>query len=252
MNHIYRLRIIGLILISLILPAVACGGDTSNPNPVDNTDVQIAPTDLPPVEQPSIQSEASYAVEDCPFDIPDGYDMECGYLTVPENRSDPNSATIDLAVAIVRVDNPASDPIIYLAGGPGSSAIDEFVSAPESWDINQFLYGSDLILLDQRGTGYSYPTLNCWEMEQAAENSISDYDAAVACHDRLVSDGIDLTAYNSAESAADVEDLRIALGYDTWNLFGISYGTRLALEVMRDYPDGIRSVIIDFGVSSQR
>ncbi len=241
-------RIMGLFLLVLILPTLACGA-VDSVEPVDSGGAEIAPTDLPSDAQPSLESEASYVTDDCPFDIPNGYSMECGYLTVPENRSDPNSATIDLAVAIVLVANPAPDPIIYLAGGPGSSAIDEFIGAPESWDINQFLYGSDLILLDQRGTGYSYPTLNCWEMEEVDyANSTSDnpdYDAALACHDRLVSEGIDLSAYNSAESAADVEDLRIALGYDEWNLFGISYGTKLALTVMRDYPDHIRSVIID-------
>jgi len=243
-------RIISLFLLCFLLPAIACGGgDIDIPDePIDSGGGEAAPTEAP-LDEPAALQPSSYVVADCPFDIPDSYDIECGYLTVPENRSDPNSASIDLAVAIVYGENPAPDPVVYLAGGPGSSAIDEFIGAPESWDINTFLYGRDLILIDQRGTGYSYPTLNCWEMEEVDyENTTSndpDYDAAVACHDRLADDGVDFTAYNSAESAADIADLRVALGYDSWNVFGISYGTRLALTLMRDHPEGIRSVVID-------
>lgn len=70
-------------------------------------------------------------------------------------------------------------------------------------------------------------------------------EALTECRDRLLADDVDLTAYNSAESAADVADLRVALGYDEWNLYGISYGTRLAQTIVRDYPEGIRSVILD-------
>ena len=63
--------------------------------------------------------------------------------------------------------------------------------------------------------------------------------------ERLVGEEINLAAYNSPASAADLNDLRLALGYKEWNLYGRSYGGRLALTVMRDYPTGIRSVILD-------
>ena len=69
--------------------------------------------------------------------------------------------------------------------------------------------------------------------------------ALKTCRDRLVQEGVNLSAYNSAASAADVDDLRRALGYSEWNLYGSSYGTRLALTVMRDFPQGVRSVILD-------
>ncbi|MET0298013.1 MAG: alpha/beta fold hydrolase, partial [Microbacterium sp.] len=65
------------------------------------------------------------------------------------------------------------------------------------------------------------------------------------CRDRLIEEGIDLGAYTSAASAADLADLRAALGYGPWNLYGLSYGSRLALTVMRDHPDGLRSVVLD-------
>jgi pimeloyl-ACP methyl ester carboxylesterase len=70
-------------------------------------------------------------------------------------------------------------------------------------------------------------------------------DAFTRCRDRLLSQGIDLNMYNSRESAADVADLRIALGYSQVNLYGDSYGTRLALTVLRDHPEGVRSVVLD-------
>lgn len=178
---------------------------------------------------------------DCPMTLPDdlidGEGVECGYLVVPEDRSDPSGPTVELAFAILYApaEDYQPDPVIYLAGGPGSSALDEI----DSWQGISYLQDRDLILLDQRGTGYSYPSLNCPEIEQ------SEDDATQACHDRLLDEGVNLQAYNSAENAADIADLRLVLGYDEWNLYGISYGTRLALTVMRDAPDGIRSVVID-------
>jgi pimeloyl-ACP methyl ester carboxylesterase len=170
-------------------------------------------------------------------DLVEGENVDCGYLTVPEDRTDPDSPTIHLAYAILRApaDSVQPDPVIYLAGGPGGNAVGELTA----WAETPYLQDRDLILLDQRGTGNSLPSLNCPEAEAGEE------DATQACRDRLIGEGVNLQAYNSAENAADVADLRVALGYDEWNLYGISYGTRLALTVMRDHPEGIRSVIID-------
>jgi pimeloyl-ACP methyl ester carboxylesterase len=69
--------------------------------------------------------------------------------------------------------------------------------------------------------------------------------ALLECRERLASEGVNLAAYNSAENAADLNDLRRALGLAAWNLYGISYGTRLALTAIRDFPQGLRSVVID-------
>ena len=173
-------------------------------------------------------------------DLPD-VDLECGYVAVPQNHDDPNSDTLWLAVTIIRSPGGASapDPVVYLAGGPGGSATDDV----EGWLDQAFFEERDLILFDQRGTGYSEPSLNCVELE--GESGDKDVDAAQECRDRLEADGIDLMLYNSVQSAADLDMLRQALGYESWNLLGISYGTRLALTAMRDYPQGIRSVILD-------
>ncbi len=172
-----------------------------------------------------------------PDGVVEGQNLDCGYLNVPENRSDASSPTIQLAYTVLHAsaDVVKPDAIIYLSGGPGGNAVGEI----DGWINTPYLQDRDLVLLDQRGTGYSLPTLNCPEVEQ------NDDDATQACHDRLVKEGVNLQAYNSVGNAADVADLRVALGYKEWNLYGISYGTRLALTVMRDHPEGVRSVVID-------
>ena len=193
----------------------------------------------------------------CPYPTPRLYTTECGFLTVPENRSDENSNIIRIAFAVIRsnAENPAPDPLVYLVGGPGGSIL----SRINSVFMNQFapfVQNRDLILLDQRGTGYSQPRLYCPEIreifpeylagfETPAQEATIQIEALYSCHDRLIDNQIDLSGYTSAESASDLNDLRLALGYEEWNLLGVSYGSRLALTAMRDYPDGVRSVILD-------
>jgi len=194
---------------------------------------------------------------DCQFALPEGQTVDCGYLIVPEDRSNPDSPTIRLHVATFRSQsaNPAPDPIVYLEGGPGGDAL-EGVELVFNTRFASFLQNRDFIVFDQRGTGYSEPSLACPELTEftyetldddltAEEAATASLEAYQQCRDRLVGAGVNLSAYNSAENAADLADLRVALGYEEWNLFGISYGTRLALTTMRDHPEGIRSVILD-------
>ncbi|MBK7452972.1 MAG: alpha/beta fold hydrolase [Anaerolineales bacterium] len=113
-----------------------------------------------------------------------------------------------------------------------------------------------MIVFDQRGTGESQPSLACPEVDQFFFDTLnqslsqSDYnkiqnEAWLICRDRLITEGIQLNAHNSASSAADADDLRRALGVEKWNLFGGSYGTRLGLAIMRDFPQGVRSAVLD-------
>jgi pimeloyl-ACP methyl ester carboxylesterase len=179
----------------------------------------------------------------CPFD-PAGERVDCGYLVVPENRARPAGRQVKLALAIIRsrAAQPQPDPVLYLEGGPGGGAVYD----PTFWYESPLLEQRDIILLDQRGTGYSLPSLNCPELEAAGVATFADeVRAAGACHKRLAGEGVDLTQYNSAAIAADIADLRVALAAPQINLFGVSYGTRAALTVMRDHPTGIRSVILD-------
>jgi pimeloyl-ACP methyl ester carboxylesterase len=216
----------------------------------------LASTPLLAAARPGAGQEAGARFEPaaCPVKIPADATVACGYLVVPEDRSQPGGREIRLAVAILESHSaePAPDPVVYLEGGPGGSALEGLTY----WLDSPILDGRDLILFEQRGTHYSEPWLDCpelretyvesWELGLDEEKEIArEVEAAHACRDRLLAEGVDLAAYNSAASAADLEDLRRALGYSEWNLYGISYGTRLALTAMRDHPQGIRSVILD-------
>jgi pimeloyl-ACP methyl ester carboxylesterase len=202
-------------------------------------------------------AKSSVDFDDCDFEVPEGVDMQCGTLEVPADREDPDGGEIELAFGIVRSDAPdlADDPVVYLSGGPGQSTL-ELVPQGFAQLYEPLTANRDLVLLDQRGTGLSEPSLACDEYTDFALESLGSdlpdeeleaeaLDALEECHERLADDGVDFADYNSAASAADLEDLRVALDYDQWNLYGISYGTRLAQQAMRDHPDGIRSVVLD-------
>lgn len=168
----------------------------------------------------------------------EGESFECGTLFVREDHGNASSPVIELAVAIIysSSDTAPDDPIIFLEGGPGGSAL----STLDFWFTSGLRESRDIILIDQRGTGFSRPSLNCPEIEDARLD-----DPTLACRDRLLAAGVDLSAYRSTQSAADIDALIAALDYQQVNLYGVSYGTRLALTVMRDYPERIRSVILD-------
>ena len=103
----------------------------------------------------------------CPFELPsdqvEGETVECGYLTVPEDRSDPESREIRLAIAIFRHPdgNPQPDPIIYLEGGPAGSPLEIRVPNFTASFGSMFAANRDIIVFDQRGVGYSQPALDC-------------------------------------------------------------------------------------------
>jgi pimeloyl-ACP methyl ester carboxylesterase len=150
---------------------------------------------------------------------------------------------------------PVPDPVVHLAGGPGSSSL-QVASYMFGQGLDAILEKRDFILFDQRGTGYSQPRLDCAErtsltgvlLERGLTAEGSDQiilDAFRRCRDRLAGQGIDLSAYHSAASAADLNDLRLALGYERLNLYAVSYGTRLALTLMRDHPEAVRSAVLD-------
>jgi pimeloyl-ACP methyl ester carboxylesterase len=179
----------------------------------------------------------------CPFLIwtpeVEGETIICGTVEVPESRLGLSNGRMTLQVAILKTAaaEPVA-PIIYLEGGPGGSA----VNGVHSWLNSTLRRYADIILFDQRGTGHSLPSLNCPEFQ---EDLPTNANAEVLCRERLVREGIQLDAYTSAESAADVNDLIRALGLPEVTLYGVSYGTRLALTVMRDHPERLRSVILD-------
>jgi pimeloyl-ACP methyl ester carboxylesterase len=195
----------------------------------------------------------------CRFPTPPDQNPTCGDLTVPLDRNDSDSTqTIQLHVAIFHSTspNPEPDPLILLHGGPGSSMLERIAF----WYQEQFsdiIATRDLIVFDQRGVGYAEPSLDCpgfvdqfyASLSQDLRVGLAEWEAphASVCLADLAAQGVNLVAYNSAASAADVNDLRLALGYERVNLYGASYGSRLALTVMRGFGAGgtIRSVILD-------
>jgi pimeloyl-ACP methyl ester carboxylesterase len=193
----------------------------------------------------------------CDFAIPLQARVTCGFVIVPEDRNGDLTDTIQIAVAIYHSnsDTVEPDPILYLQGGPGGLAIDWSTGVYETV-IVPLLDERDFIVFDPRGVGYSKPRLDCEEIKSTYLNDIqgkyplgqevSYYEGAlITCRNNLNKLGANLPTYTSRNLAADAVDVIKALGYGQANLYGASYGTRIAQFIMRENPDVIRSVILD-------
>ncbi|MBS0215061.1 MAG: alpha/beta fold hydrolase [Proteobacteria bacterium] len=176
----------------------------------------------------------------------EGLPAQCTTLSVPENRSEPNGRKIDLRIAWVPVDEDADqhdDPVFLIAGGPGQSAVDSYSTLAPVFQgvLNQ----RDVILVDQRGTGGSNK-LAC----DAGDESATAPDAAAmlrqtaACVDAL-SKHADLRQYGTTEAVADLDAVRSAIGARQINLYGVSYGTRVAQQYAMRHPQQTRSIVLD-------
>lgn len=197
----------------------------------------------------------------CPFRGRIDYEpgqVECGLIRVPENREVAGSRTIELNFIRLRArgedqdGNPVEirpDPVVYLTGGPGVHA-----EAYVRWFMdNRLLHARDLIILEQRGIGNSgdfcpfFGQLN--RADQIHDNwedaQLAALDVAAQCIADATARGVDVSAYHTFENARDVRALRLALGLDDWNVWGISYGSALGQAYMRVDPDGIRALVLD-------
>ncbi|MCP3912752.1 MAG: alpha/beta hydrolase [Actinomycetia bacterium] len=184
-------------------------------------------------------------------------DLRCGFVTVPVHWDDPDAPdTIDLHVAVLesRASDPAPDPVVYLEGGPGGDALEGLAFSTHLFE--PFRQRGDVVVWDQRGTSFSEPDMSCPEVDAADDVLLASTDepavelaqavtALRECGQRLSDGGVDLGQFSSLTSARDAEAIRRALGVEPWNLLGISYGTRLAQTMMREFPGSIRSVILD-------
>jgi pimeloyl-ACP methyl ester carboxylesterase len=193
-----------------------------------------------------------------PLDSDPAY--SCGYLTVPVDHARPAGPRLKIAVVRVKAvsPNPRPDPIVYLTGGPGRSGLIRATGVITK-GVNA---DRDVIFVDQRGTLHADPFLNCPEIDTfgvaslglaptAASTQTAHLAATDACHARLRASGYNLAAFDTAQNAADIADLRTALGIKEWNIYGVSYGSDLALTILRDHPAGVRSVVIDGVVPPQ-
>ncbi|MCK5326557.1 MAG: alpha/beta fold hydrolase [Woeseiaceae bacterium] len=217
------LRIVALVLTTLLLPAFA--GDA-----------------------------AALELEDCRISAGPafpGIKARCGTLRRPENPADPNSAEIEIAVAVVPALDltPQPDPFVPLAGGPGQGAR-QFYSAYRG-AFEHVRRDRDILLVDQRGTGES-SRMDCdidddivagrYPAELALE-------ATQACLDALLHDP---RFFTTSIAIADLEAVREALGYTQLNLYGVSYGSRVAQHFARRYPASTRSIVLDGVIPPQR
>ena len=176
---------------------------------------------------------------------------ECGDLSVPENPSDSSGRHIRLHVARVPAINrhKQPDPLFVLAGGPGMAATTFYASAAFSFE--RIHRDRDIVLVDQRGTGQSNP-LNCAVTDDELYRAS---DAEVAADARRCLTTLEETAsvvfYTTSVAVRDLDSVRAALGYERINLYGVSYGTRVAQHYVRRFPDRARSVILDGVVPPQ-
>lgn len=228
--------------------------------PATATAVSSAPAGTPTslaTAMPVVAYTPEFEPTDCRFGVPLGANVSCGFLIVPEDRTADASHTIRLAVAVYHsaAEQPAAEPVLFLQGGPGGEAV-KLSGAAYGTLVEPFLDRQDFIAYDQRGTGLSEPALNCDELTKAYQQDIHGQipasarklvysNAFLSCEGLLTATGIDLNAYTTVESAADVKDLLQVLGYSQADLYGASYGTRLAQAIMRDDPGIVRSAILD-------
>lgn len=180
-------------------------------------------------------------------------DAEVAYLDVPARHAAPDGAAMRLRV--VRLPATGGDgraaPVVYLAGGPGGSGVGTARGA--RWPVfDRVRQHADVLLLDQRGTGESDPPPACPHTHRFEDAQPLQRDQALAALQRAAArcvaywqeQGIDLGAYTSAESADDIAALRAALGVPRLSLWGMSYGTHLAMATLRRHGDSIERVVL--------
>ena len=175
-----------------------------------------------------------------------------GHFFVLENRNNPASRKIRINyVRFPATGSKSGNPIVYLSGGPGGSGIGtaKWRRFPMFMAMRQF---GDVIALDQRGTGASEQAEHCEAEQQLPENTdikAQDYLAifkagAAFCLSHWQAQGIDIYGYNTVQNALDINDLRVHLGADKVTLWGISYGTHLALTAVKTFPQYIDKLVL--------
>jgi pimeloyl-ACP methyl ester carboxylesterase len=264
-----RYGLIGKFIVALLFAAlVSCSGKGTQPPSSPTSLASQVPTSesrvTSTVETPVPTATATKVTDaiprfepgDCAAPLTIGLRHRCGWLVVLEDRTKPDGRLLRLPVLIfeARSSEPRPDPVIYLAGGGGvnqmamMSLYSDFVSAVVS--------ERDFIMYNQRGSPLTDPALECagledvlWELAEL-NAPIEERNQRLAefwtdCRSELAAQGVDLNMYSTSANAADANDLRIALGYERANYYGTSYGTRIGLLLLRDWSDGVRSIILD-------
>lgn len=240
----------GAVLVTVALLASACSDDDAGRASTAASTTESKTSSTVPAIEPGAFTEAACApdvVATPPATV------RCGTIEVPERHSEPDGHSVVLPVAIIEPEGGPTehDPVVYLDGGPGGDG----VTFAEVLSEMPLARARRVVVIGQRGTPLAEPTFDCPEVEAAQLDALDDElgeDATAAartalgeCFGRITADDPDLATYDSATAADDLEAARLALGYDEWNLYGISYGTRLGLEVLRRHPGAVRSAVLD-------
>ena len=202
----------------------------------------------------SLSAQGAVERADC-LETPYGYRVRCGYVTLPQDYDHPDGGRVAIYFTLIysKSSQKQPDPLVYLVGGPGSSGSQLLQTSFRKY-LRHFVSERDIVIIDQRGTGLSDPPLYCREALFRLDEILQSHHAEHAelvleiltdCHARLARNGVQFETYHSENIARDIVNVLSALGYERWNLVGVSYGSRLALAMMRDYPQHLRSVILD-------
>ena len=176
--------------------------------------------------------------------------IQCGTLVVDETRGGPGARRVAIPVTIIKASAPKAGlpPVVYLHGGPGGGVVENVARSLRSAAGRELIaIDQDWIYFDQRGGGVASPILDCGGVALNDAGPLNDAAAQqlIACAQRLKDSGVDLSRYNAVEVVKDIQDLRKTLGLKQIDLFGVSYGTRIALAVVKHDPTGVRAVVLD-------
>ena len=168
----------------------------------------------------------------------------CGTMTRPLDPSGTEPGEIELHIAVVPALNltPEPDPVVPIAGGPGQGSVQFYSSY--AWAFEDIRRNRDILLVDQRGTGDS-ATMDCEFDEDLIEGDYSTeltIEYTERCLEQLPHDP---RFFTTSVAVTDLEAVREALGYPSLNLYGVSYGTRVAQHFARRYPDSTRTIVLD-------
>lgn len=273
------------LLLMLAMSAAAHSQNTALPsseepiaaleNGLETTEQAVpAVNDAPPVD---LYARDSYRIDTviCPFKGSLDYEpgeIECGLLQVPENREDPDSRFIELSFIKLtsRWDREhedsdgdyaegeedhglaagrRDDPVIYMTGGPGVKAL----GYVRRFKDHTLLDHRDLYILEQRGIGHSGDFCRFYGQRNPADNDVETFEESLTlgeddtrdCATSASAAGVDLRGYNTIENARDFKALRRALGFEKWNIWGISYGTIVGQAYIKEDPEGILAIVLD-------
>lgn len=241
------------ILVALVIGMTPIAGSQTDP------DLPAIPALETESVHPAWQSfEPEFTPYVCPFHAGapkyDPEEFRCGYVLVPEDRTNPDSRLIQLSVLKIRstTNNPEQRAVIRLTGGPGGPSLNAGrIRAYQAANNQRFRDAADLIFFDQRGIGYSEAHF-CRAVPRNFQYGLASPDGQASwiaeltkCIGEARAKGIAVDAYSTWQNALDVRDIRKALGYEQWTIFGVSYGTELGQAVLEVDPEGTRAAILD-------